>query len=91
MEINTIKVGYLECNCYLLIKNNKVLVIDPGDEAEKIIKEIRNRKVVGVIITHHHFDHIGALNTIIKKYQIKMYDYYNLSEGEQSIEDFRYQ
>ena len=90
MEINTIKVGYLECNCYLLIKNNKVLVIDPGDEAEKIIKEIRNRKVVGVIITHHHFDHIGALNTIIKKYQIKMYDYYNLSEGEQSIEDFKF-
>ena len=57
-------------NCYLLDINNKVLIIDPGDDGDRIINMIGNRDIVGIIITHYHFDHIGALNDIINKYNI---------------------
>ena len=44
MEIKTIKVGFLETNCYILTINDKCLIIDPGDEADKIIKNIGRKK-----------------------------------------------
>ena len=43
---------------YILIKNNDCLIIDPGDDVEKIINEVSNLNVCGVIVTHYHFDHI---------------------------------
>ena len=36
MNIEIVKVGYLETNCYILRKENKVIVIDPGSEPDKI-------------------------------------------------------
>ena len=41
MRITTLQVGNLATNCYLLEKNNKVLIIDPGDEFSKIKAEIK--------------------------------------------------
>ena len=38
MNLETIKVGSLETNCYLVIKDNNCIIIDPGAEAEKIIR-----------------------------------------------------
>lgn len=71
MKIETLVVGELQTNCYIVTKNNQTIVIDPGDEAEKIIKHCHNKKVVGILVTHHHFDHIGALEEIEKYYGIK--------------------
>ena len=88
MHIENIEVGYLRCNCYILSINNEVLIIDPGDEADRIIKLIGNRKVVGIIITHYHFDHIGALDILKEKYQTKVYDINNLTEGINKIGKF---
>lgn len=88
MKISKVVVGYLEENCYILEKNNKVIIIDPGDEAEKIIKEIGNKEVVAILITHNHFDHIGALNTLKNKYKVKVLDGNNLEEKEYKINDF---
>ncbi len=75
MKINSIVVGDLQTNCYLLEKNNEVLIIDPGDEAKKIITAIGDKKVVGCLLTHKHFDHIGALTEICSYYNIKPNDY----------------
>ena len=36
MKVDIVKVGSLMCNCYILDIDNFVLVIDPGDEYEKI-------------------------------------------------------
>ena len=66
MKIERVVVGLLETNCYILSKNNKCIVLDPGDEYDKIIDTIGNKEIIGVIITHHHFDHIGALNNFDK-------------------------
>lgn len=90
MNIEIIKVGNLRCNCYILSINDKVLIIDPGDDFKKIDKVINNRNVIGIIITHYHFDHIGALNDLANKYNTKVYDRYNLSEGNNKIDIFSF-
>lgn len=77
MKIETIKVGDLETNCYLIINNNKCIIVDPGDDKDKIIKKIETLGLtpIAIFITHYHFDHIGALNDVKNKYNIEVYDY----------------
>lgn len=88
MEINKVVVGFLEENCYIVSKNSTCLVIDPGDEPEKIINSIGNKKVLGILITHHHFDHIGALDDLVDKYKVPIYYKETLEEKEYTISDF---
>ena len=71
MQVKKVVVGKLQTNCYALIKNNKCLIIDPGDEINKIIEMIDNNKLVGIIITHYHFDHVGALEQLRSKYNVE--------------------
>lgn len=91
MKIEIVKVGYLETNCYILIKNNKCLIVDPGDDADKIIDKVHNNKVLAVLITHNHFDHVGALGEIKEKYNVEKLHYDNLEEGKYKIEDFEFE
>ena len=90
MNIERVIVGRIECNCYILSIDNKVLIIDPGDEFKKIDRVINGRRVVGIIITHYHFDHIGAIDDIVNKYNCKVYDKSNLSPSENKISCFNF-
>lgn len=90
MNIDIIKVGDLKCNCYIINKDNNILIIDPGSDYDKIVSKIKDKHVVGIIITHHHFDHDGAANQIRKKYQCNIYDINNLIEGENKIANFNF-
>ena len=91
MEIKTVVTGYLDENCYLLIKNGTCLVVDPGDEYNKIKDAIGDNKVLGVLITHSHFDHIGALRNFLTKRSIKIFKRSNLEENkEYAIGDFKF-
>lgn len=59
----TVVVGPLQCNCAILIcpKTLEAIVIDPGDEPEKIIRNLDpGVKVKYLLHTHAHFDHIGG-------------------------------
>ena len=85
MKIDRVIVGELETNCYVLGIDDECLVIDPGAEFEKINEVIAGRKVVGVIVTHRHFDHIGALDNFSKDI---IYDKSNLEEKEYTIGSF---
>lgn len=64
MIFETIVVGELGVNCYLLAdsQTKEGLVIDPGAEAERILSAVKSSgvKVLYVLNTHGHFDHIGA-------------------------------
>ena len=86
MKINKVSVGYLKTNCYIISIDNECLVIDPGDEYDKIEKEINNKKVLGTIITHHHFDHVGCINQFDN-----IYDINNLKEGINKIGKFNFE
>lgn len=81
MKIECIKTGYLEENCYVISKENDALIVDPGDDAPKIIKLVGNKNVLAVLITHYHFDHIRALDEIVNHYNVEVIDYKNKKEN----------
>lgn len=68
--ISTI-VGPLEVNCYILAceKTREGIVIDPGDDTDTIFQLIENHniKIVEIIATHGHFDHIGRVASLKEK------------------------
>jgi hydroxyacylglutathione hydrolase len=61
-------VGMLQCNCHIIgdPKTRDALVIDPGDDAERILEVIHRHKlrVTVIVITHTHIDHVGGLRRI---------------------------
>jgi hydroxyacylglutathione hydrolase len=66
--IRTIPVGPLQCNCTILADaiSREALVIDPGDEPERILREIDALQVrlVALLHTHAHFDHVGGTRRV---------------------------
>ena len=74
-EILVIPVGYLQENCYIAYDEDKVaVVIDPGDEGQKLVEAIRNRglDVRYILLTHGHFDHTGAVMEIKNEFGAKL-------------------
>jgi len=61
-------VGPLQCNCILIAcdETNEAIVIDPGDDAEKILDIAKSLdvQIKKILHTHAHFDHIGATKAI---------------------------
>ncbi len=89
MKVEKIVTGTLDENCYVLIKNNTCLVVDPGDDYDKIKEVIGEDKVLAVLITHSHFDHVGALRNFLKKKSIKIFKKSNTQdEGITTIGDY---
>lgn len=91
MEIETVVTGALDENCYILKKNNTCLVIDPGSDYPKIKERIGNNKILGVLITHAHFDHVGALRNFLTKRSIKIFKKSNCNEEKYTIGDFNFE
>ena len=78
MEIEKRVVGIYEENCYLIKKDNNGLIVDPGDDVEAILDMIKDTNIEGILITHAHFDHIGALKELEEKLNVPIY-YYNIN------------
>lgn len=64
VQIKIIPVGILETNCYILSdpETLKGIIVDPGDESEKIAETVEEAglTIKYIINTHGHYDHIGA-------------------------------
>ena len=71
MKVEVLVLGPLETNTYILSNNGKCIIIDPADDDEKIISFCSKYEVEEIIVTHHHFDHIGALEKLESYYNIK--------------------
>jgi len=73
-HIEMLTVGPLATNCYLLgdPQSRQAVVIDPGDEAERILAAVRDGvwQVLAVVLTHAHFDHVLAARELIGKLQV---------------------
>lgn len=92
MDIKCVVTGYLDENCYVLIKDGKCLVVDPGDDFPKIKELIGDNSVLGVLITHSHADHIGALRNFLTKRSIKIFKSSNVEDGfSYDIGDFHFE
>jgi glyoxylase-like metal-dependent hydrolase (beta-lactamase superfamily II) len=74
MEIKRLIVGELWTNCYLLVSDGELGIIDPGGSAEKILKEIRKIKAKPkyIINTHYHPDHISANEKVKERTEAKI-------------------
>lgn len=77
MELIKMIVGVHETNTYILYDKAtlEALIIDPGDEAKRIIQQLQKKSLIlkGIILTHFHHDHIGATENIRDKYQCPIY------------------
>lgn len=71
MLFKNFPVGPLQCNCSILAceETGEALIIDPGDEAEKILAELaaHRLKPKWIVHTHAHFDHVGATRAVQEK------------------------
>lgn len=74
MKIQKLVLGQLGTNCYV-IGDKKVAVVDPGANAEGIIKflEKEGLELDKILVTHGHFDHVGALCALKRLTGAKVY------------------
>lgn len=80
MNWKQIPVGPLQENCYVIWNDEKQgLIVDPGSEGERIIQFVRDLGVapVAILLTHAHFDHIGAVDTVRDEFKIPVYIHKN--------------
>ncbi|HYY20976.1 MAG TPA: MBL fold metallo-hydrolase [Thermoleophilaceae bacterium] len=65
MELRMFTVGMIQENCFLFRRegSDRALIVDPGEEADKLLRAIDALGVGldGILLTHTHFDHIGAV------------------------------
>ena len=67
MTITAVQVGPLGTNCYLVTsEKGNTLIIDPGAEPETIVRVMARNglRPVGILLTHGHNDHIGAVEPL---------------------------
>ena len=74
MIVKRFVLGELANNVYLVQKGNECLIVDPACNFEFIKNIIGDLKPVGILVTHYHFDHIGALAELKKYYNTSIFD-----------------
>ena len=75
ISVKRLVVGELAVNCYLVenTETRECFIVDPGADAKRIMDAAGDCKVCAVLLTHGHYDHIGALDEICAHYQIPAY------------------
>lgn len=77
MQVEHLAVGPVQTNCYLAInkETKETIIIDPGDDADRIGMRLMQleAKPVAILLTHGHFDHAGAAKALAAQYDILVY------------------
>lgn len=70
-------VGPVQTNCFFLFdeESREGVVVDPGDEAEKLLDYVRDKKlkIQAILLTHGHFDHIMAVEALRREWEVPVY------------------
>src|SRR5680860_433269 len=65
MDVRMFTVGPVQQNCFLFRREERsdALIVDPGEEAPKLLAAIEalGVELAGILLTHTHFDHVGAV------------------------------
>lgn len=77
MKISKLTVGPFEENCYLVVDEGtqRGVLIDPGDEASRIVRLVRESgaELDAIWLTHAHIDHIGAVAAVKREWDVPVY------------------
>lgn len=75
MEIYSIITKGFQENTYIFAQDEKALIVDPGGDFDRIVQVIESQDLEPklILLTHGHGDHIGAVNQLRDKYNIKAY------------------
>jgi glyoxylase-like metal-dependent hydrolase (beta-lactamase superfamily II) len=65
LEVEGLIVGPLAANCYVVSAGGDAVVIDPGAEANRVLKAVGGREVAAILVTHGHSDHVGAVDELV--------------------------
>ena len=68
MFVRCLRLGPLETNCWVVADDfgGPAFVIDPADDADAILRAVGQRAVSAIVLTHKHFDHIGAVRELVR-------------------------
>ncbi|MCX8203214.1 MAG: MBL fold metallo-hydrolase [Nitrososphaeria archaeon] len=80
LEVETLVVGPLSTNCYVVSSGGEALIVDPGWDAERVLRAVSGMKVVGIVATHGHFDHVGAVEELKRRLGVE-FVIHRLDEG----------
>ncbi|HBU12063.1 MAG TPA: MBL fold hydrolase [Clostridiales bacterium] len=76
MKVIPIVTGMIAENTYIVFQDagREAILIDPGDDAQNIIEALAENKLTPthILLTHGHFDHVGAVEAIREKYGAKV-------------------
>ena len=79
LVVKNMVLGMIMTNCYIAYDDvvKEAFIVDPADSADEIQLKITELgvKPVAILLTHGHFDHIGAVDELRDKYKIKVYVY----------------
>ena len=67
VSVEYLVLGMLENNVYLISDGESTLVVDPSCKADAILEALGGRKVDAIVLTHRHFDHVGAARALREK------------------------
>ena len=71
MEVFTLPLGAFQTNCYVVQpeEQNRCILVDPGYEAAKILLFLEEKDLTpeAILLTHGHFDHVGAVRELAEK------------------------
>lgn len=72
MKVTCLTVGAFAENTYLVVDGDAAVVIDPGDEAERIVAAVdqANVPLQAIWVTHGHLDHVGAIAALKRRYDV---------------------
>lgn len=60
VDIEFLVLGMLSNNTYIIGDGKATMVVDPSCHADEILEALGERKLDAIVLTHHHYDHVGA-------------------------------
>ena len=74
MEIQRLYLGNLETNCYIVSDGEgHCAIIDPAEDAQRVLKAVEGKTVEAIFLTHGHYDHTGAAQPLYEALQCPVY------------------
>jgi len=76
MQVYSLTLGPLQENAYLWVgEGSRGVIVDPGDEVGRILKEVERvgLQPEAILLTHAHFDHVGAVAGLVEALKLPVY------------------